>query len=138
MSRRIEAVLFDCDGTLVEDVPYNADPGRVRPMPDAAVALRRLREHGLKIGAVTNQSGVARGYLSLAQMGRVHDRVRALLGPFDTWQYCPHSPEDHCGCRKPAPGLVLAAANALQVEPEQSWSSATSAPTSPPRRPQVP
>ncbi|GAB3844378.1 hypothetical protein GCM10029963_20940 [Micromonospora andamanensis] len=56
-----DAVLLDRDGTLVEDVPYNADPDKVRPMPGVRAALDRLRAAGLKLAVVTNQSGLARG-----------------------------------------------------------------------------
>ena len=58
---------------------------------------------------------IGRGTLSRDQVDRVNDRVEELLGPFDTWQLCPHAPADGCDCRKPAPGLVLAAAAALGV-----------------------
>jgi histidinol-phosphate phosphatase family protein len=109
------AVLFDRDGTLVHDVPYNGDPALVDPVPGALAALTRLRAIGVPVGVVTNQSGIGRGTLSRDQVDRVNDRVEELLGPFDTWQLCPHAPVDGCGCRKPAPGLVLAAAAALGV-----------------------
>ena len=109
------AVLFDRDGTLVHDVPYNGDPALVDPVPGALAALTRLRAIGVPVGVVTNQSGIGRGTLSRDQVDRVNDRVEELLGPFDTWQLCPHAPADGCGCRKPAPGLVLAAAAALGV-----------------------
>ena len=109
------AVLFDRDGTLVHDVPYNGDPALVDPVPGALAALTRLRAIGVPVGVVTNQSGIGRGTLSRDQVDRVNDRVEELLGPFDTWQLCPHAPADGCDCRKPAPGLVLAAAAALGV-----------------------
>jgi HAD superfamily hydrolase (TIGR01662 family) len=112
-----DAVLFDRDGTLVVDVPYNGDPEQVRPMPGARAALDRLRAAGLRLGVVSNQSGIARGLLSPAEVERVNARVEELLGPFDTWQVCPHSAGDRCGCRKPAKGLVIAAAAALGTEP---------------------
>ncbi|MGI5240841.1 HAD-IIIA family hydrolase [Dactylosporangium sp. CA-139066] len=108
-----EAVLFDRDGTLVEDVPYNGDPGLVRPVPGARAALDRLRERGLRLGVVSNQSGIARGLLSEEQVRRVNRRVEELLGPFDVWRYCPHADADGCSCRKPRPGLVHAAAAAI-------------------------
>jgi histidinol-phosphate phosphatase family protein len=114
-SASIAAALFDRDGTLVEDVPYNGDPAMVRPVPGARAALDRLRTSGLRLGVVSNQSGVARGLLTREQVARVNARVEELLGPFDTWQYCPHGPDDGCACRKPAPGLVLAAAADLGV-----------------------
>nr|WP_245730312.1 HAD-IIIA family hydrolase [Micromonospora pallida] len=112
-----DAVLFDRDGTLVEDVPYNGDPDKVRPVPGARAALDRLRAAGLRLGVVTNQSGLARGLFTEADMRRVHARVEELLGPFDTWQVCPHDDGDGCGCRKPAPGLVRAAARGLGTSP---------------------
>lgn len=112
-----DAVLLDRDGTLIEDVPYNGDPEKVRPMPGARAALDRLRAAGLRLGVVTNQSGLARGLFTAADLGAVHARVDALLGPFDTWQVCPHQEGDGCRCRKPAPGLVDAAARALDTDP---------------------
>ena len=110
------AVLFDRDGTLVVDVPYNADPALVQPMPGAVAAVRALRQAGLPLGVVSNQSGIARGLITPAQLEAVHARVDEIFGPFDTWQFCPHGPEDGCPCRKPRPGLVLAAAAALGVD----------------------
>lgn len=115
----LRAVLFDRDGTLVHDQPYNGDPGLVRPVPGAADAVRRLRHAGLKVGVVSNQSGVGRGLLTDGQVHQVNTRVDQLLGPFDTWQVCTHAPEALCSCRKPAPGLVLAAARSLGVQPWQ-------------------
>jgi histidinol-phosphate phosphatase family protein len=113
VTRLFDAVLFDRDGTLVADVPYNGDPGLVRPMPGARAALDRLRAAGLRLGVVTNQSGLARGRFTAEQMAAVHRRIEDLLGPFDTWQTCPHDDTAGCACRKPAPGLVHAAAAAL-------------------------
>ena len=113
MSVLFDAVLFDRDGTLIADVPYNGDPARVEPMPGARAALDRLRAAGLRLGVVTNQSGLARGQFTAAQLAAVNRRVTELLGPFDTWQICPHDDTAGCGCRKPAPGLVTAAAEAL-------------------------
>ncbi len=113
------AVLFDRDGTLVVDVPYNSDPALVEPMPTAVAAVRALRAAGMRVGVVSNQSGVARGLITPAQLDAVNGRVDDIFGPFDTWQVCPHGPEDDCPCRKPRPGLVLAAARALAVPPAE-------------------
>jgi D-glycero-D-manno-heptose 1,7-bisphosphate phosphatase len=116
---RISAVLFDRDDTLVEDIPYNGDPDLVTPLPGARQALAAVRRAGLFTGVVTNQSGLARGLLTWEQVRAVNARVDRLLGPFDVWEVCPHAPEDVCGCRKPAPGLVLRAAHALRVPPAE-------------------
>ncbi|MFD2027572.1 HAD-IIIA family hydrolase [Promicromonospora aerolata] len=115
----IRAVLFDRDGTLVHDVPYNGDPDAVEPMPGARRVLDGLRDDGLWVGVVSNQSAIGRGLLTSAQVDAVDARVRRLLGPFDTWQRCPHRPEDECTCRKPEPGLVLRAAAELGLLPAE-------------------
>ncbi|MDP9393876.1 MAG: HAD-IIIA family hydrolase, partial [Actinomycetota bacterium] len=115
----LAAVLFDRDGTLVHDVPYNGDPARVRVVDGAAQALARLRAAGLRVGVVTNQSGIARGLITREQADAVNGRIDDVLGPFDDWQVCPHGDEDGCPCRKPRPGMVLAAARALGVPPER-------------------
>ncbi|MBW8805841.1 MAG: HAD-IIIA family hydrolase [Catenulisporales bacterium] len=114
--RRPAAVLFDRDGTLVRDVPFNTDPALVEPMPGAVEAVRRLRGAGIRVGVVTNQSGIARGLISPAQLEQVNERVEELFGPFDAWAVCPHVDADRCDCRKPAPGLVTRAAERLGVE----------------------
>ncbi|MFJ8467440.1 D-glycero-alpha-D-manno-heptose-1,7-bisphosphate 7-phosphatase [Streptomyces swartbergensis] len=114
------AVLFDRDGTLVADVLYNGDPARVAPMPRAREAVDAVRAAGIPVGVVTNQSGVARGLLTARQVEDVRLRVEELLGPFAVWAVCPHGPGEGCGCRKPAPGLVLAACRRLAVPPDRT------------------
>ncbi|WP_263729524.1 HAD-IIIA family hydrolase [Cellulomonas sp. SG140] len=113
----VRAVLFDRDGTLVEDVPYNSNPDAVQPVPGAREALDALRAAGVLVGMVTNQSGVSRGLLTAAQLDAVQRRVVELLGPFDTVVVCPHRPDAGCTCRKPGAGLVLDAARRLGVAP---------------------
>ena len=112
-------MLFVRDGTLIVDVPYCGHPARVRPVPAARAALHLLREAGIPAGVITNQSGIARGYITAEQADAVNRRVDELLGPFAVWQVCPHGPDDGCACRKPAPGLVLRAARELGVDPSR-------------------
>jgi histidinol-phosphate phosphatase family protein len=114
-----QAVLLDRDGTLVVDVPYNGDPDAVRPMPGAAEALARLRAAGVDTAVVSNQSGIGRGLLSDDGVAAVNRRVEELLGPLGPWLVCPHSPDAGCDCRKPAPGLVLRAAERLGADPRR-------------------
>jgi len=111
------AVLLDRDGTLVHDVPYNNDPALVLPLPGVRRALDRLRAHGVRLAIVSNQSGVARGLLADRDVAAVMARTVQRLGPIDDVRWCPHGPDDGCGCRKPAPGLLLDAAAALGVDP---------------------
>lgn len=114
-----DLVLFDRDGTLVHDVPYNGDPDQVRPIDGARQSLDRLRAVGVRVGVVTNQSGVGSGTITRDQMDAVNERVEELLGPFDTWQVCPHARDEGCDCRKPAPGMVKSACESLGVGPSR-------------------
>jgi histidinol-phosphate phosphatase family protein len=116
---RPRAVLLDRDGTLVVDVPHNGDPSRVVAVPRAREAVDRLRAAGVALAVVSNQSGVGRGMLTPADVAAVNRRIEDLLGPLGPWFVCPHGPDDGCACRKPAPGMVVAAAAALGVRPEE-------------------
>lgn len=114
MSRPL-AVFFDRDDTLIDDVPYNPDPALVVARPGARLALDVLRALGVPTAVVTNQSGVGRGRITLDQVHAVNRRVEELVGPVGPWLICPHAPDDGCTCRKPAPSLVLQAAEMVGV-----------------------
>lgn len=116
---RPEAVLFDRDGTLIVDRPGNTDAELVALMPGARAAVARARAAGMAVGVVTNQAAIGRGTVSRQQVDEINRVVDSLCGPFTTWQVCPHRPDDGCDCRKPAPGLIDAAAAALGVSPSR-------------------
>ncbi len=107
-------VLLDRDGTINVERHYLSTPKEVELLPGAAAGLRRLQQLGSRLVIVTNQSGVARGYFDAAQLDRIHDRLRDLLAQagveIAAVLSCLHSPDDNCDCRKPRPGLALAAA----------------------------
>lgn len=115
---QLGGILFDRDGTLVADVVFNTDPERVVPLRTAAAALRRARDAGLRVGVATNQPGLATGELAPEGMRRVNARIDAVLGPFD-WFICSHAKGGGCACRKPEPGLLIAAAEAWGLEPQR-------------------
>jgi D-glycero-D-manno-heptose 1,7-bisphosphate phosphatase len=117
--RTVRGLLFDRDDTLVIDVPYNADPHRVVPVPGAHRAVERARAAGLLLGVVTNQSVIAKGMATREQVDATNARVDELVGPFDVWCVCPHDADDGCDCRKPRPGMVLEAAERLGLSPEE-------------------
>jgi len=97
--------------------PAIDDAAAVVPMPGARDALNLVRRAGLRTGVVSNQSGIGRGMLRREQVDSVNARVEELLGPFDVWRICPHTAADGCLCRKPAPGMVLSAADELGIDP---------------------
>lgn len=118
--RRVEAVLFDRDGTLIVNVPHNADPALVEPMPTARDALELLRQARVPTAVVSNQSVIGRGLATRAEVDATNARVNELLGPVGPVFLCPHAPDDGCTCRKPQPELVLAALARLAVSPEHA------------------
>jgi histidinol-phosphate phosphatase family protein len=91
----------------------------VQPVAGAREAQGRLRAAGILLAVVSNQSGVARGLLTPEQVLAVNARVDELLGPLGPFLACLHGEDDGCTCRKPAPGLVLQAADRLGVPPER-------------------
>lgn len=124
------AVFVDKDGTLVENVPYNVDPGQVRFLPAAMEALRALQDHGYALFVASNQSGLARGYFTRAQFARlqhgIERRLRDEAGVTLTdFLICPHAASPTggpmCLCRKPAPGMLLRAARKHRLDLAKSW-----------------
>ncbi len=122
---------LDKDGTLIEDLPYNVDPRRVRFLPGAAEAIRTLAGAGYGLAICSNQSGVARDYYTLGDLERLaahlHDEIAALGGDLQAMYACPHLPTGSnawalvCECRKPGPGLLEVAASDLGADLPRSW-----------------
>lgn len=111
------AVLFDRDGTLIVDIPFNTDPQLVRPMPFARVALDRLRDAAIPTAVVSNQSAIAHGRMRVDDVDAINAAAQTILGRLGPIFICPHDERIGCGCRKPAPGLILEAAKALGFAP---------------------
>jgi histidinol-phosphate phosphatase family protein len=126
------AVFLDKDGTLVDDVPFNVDPERIRLVPGAMPGLCLLAQAGYELIVVSNQAGVARGLFTEAALVGVELRLRELLADIGVrlagFYYCPHDPHGQvasyavrCACRKPAPGLLLQAAAIHDIDLSRSW-----------------
>ncbi len=109
------AILFDRDGTLIVDVPGNRDPERVELMPHAADALALAREWDYAVAVVTNQPAIADGTIDHRSMFAIHARIEELAGPIDGWFVCIHGTDGGCECRKPEPGLIVAASARLGI-----------------------
>jgi len=119
------AVLLDRDGTLIVERHYLGDPAQVELERDAAEGLRQLARLGFALVVVTNQSGIARGLFPPEAARAVNGRVDELLAAegvvIDRWFMCPHGPNDGCDCRKPLPGMALAAAADLDLDLTRSF-----------------
>lgn len=114
---RIEAVMCDRDGTLIADVPYNGDPALVTALDGVVDGLAELRDRGLPVALITNQSGVAKGLIEREDVDAVNQAMVDLVGRLDAIAVCVHDDDTNCACRKPKPGLILEAAAALGVDP---------------------
>lgn len=128
----MKAIFLDQEGTLVDDIPFNAEPRRIRLVSGAGAALRMLAELDYRLFVVCNQSGIAHGCFSEAAMGPVSDRLGDLLFreqlALAGYYYCPHHPlgtvGDYafaCACRKPSPGMLLRAAREHAIDLRASW-----------------
>ena len=119
------AVFIDKDGTLIENVPYNVDPAKVRLMPEAGSALRGLQQAGYAMFIVSNQPGIELGLFTAARLHEVEKRIRELLQEQEVdlqgFYFCPHGAETGCGCRKPKAGLILLAAEEHGIALDRSW-----------------
>jgi D-glycero-D-manno-heptose 1,7-bisphosphate phosphatase len=116
----MKLVILDRDGVINQDSDeYIKSPEEWVPIPGSLEAMARLHREGYRIVVATNQSGVGRGLYDMDTLGRIHakmlDAVRAKGGEIDAIFFCPHQPEDHCGCRKPQPGLFHEIAERLKV-----------------------
>ena len=115
-----KAVFMDRDGVIIEQVAYLSSPEQVALIPGAAEALKLVHANGDAAVVISNQSGVGRGYFTVAAVEAAHARIQELLAPYgekvDAFYYCPHAPEEHCTCRKPQPEMILRAAKELDLD----------------------
>jgi len=118
------AVFLDRDGTINEDKGYIGDADDIVLIAGAAEAIKKLNERGIPVIVITNQSGLARGFYTEADLERVNKRLERLLkaegAEIDGLYYCPHHPDDNCECRKPETKLLTEAALEHDIELPQS------------------
>jgi D-glycero-D-manno-heptose 1,7-bisphosphate phosphatase len=103
-------VILDRDGTINHDSDdYIKSPEEWVALPGAIDAIAKLNHAGWRVVIASNQSGLGRGLFDVATLNQMHDKMNKALahagGRVDAIFYCPHTPDDHCDCRKPLPGL---------------------------------
>lgn len=122
--RNCPGLFLDRDGTLMEDPGYVSHLDQVRLIPGIAATLKRFREAGYALVIVTNQSGIGRGLYTWDDYDAVAARLEELLAAegvaFDAVLACGHAPDEGCGWRKPAPGMIREAATLLALDLERS------------------
>jgi D-glycero-D-manno-heptose 1,7-bisphosphate phosphatase len=117
------AVFFDRDGTLMEEVHYCADPGKVKVYAGVAESLEKLKRAGFLVFIITNQSGIGRGLLSEDQYRAVEEELLRQIGAgkIDATYFCPDVPGTPSSRRKPEPGMVLEAAADFDIDLARSY-----------------
>ncbi len=104
-------IILDRDGVInFDSMEYIKSPDEWHPIPGSLPAIAQLNRHGYRVLVATNQSGVARGYYDIEMLDRIHEKMMyelaAVGGYVEEIFFCPHHPEDKCGCRKPQTGLI--------------------------------
>lgn len=126
------AVFLDRDGTIITDIGHLHRIEDIRLIPRSAAAIRALRESGYVVVVVSNQSVVARGMVTEKGLRLINSAIDDELArdgaKVDAWYCCPHHPRGsvaryrmECDCRKPEPGLLLRAANDMNIDLASSW-----------------
>lgn len=129
--RKNRAFFLDRDGVIIRNIPYLKDESQVELLNGVGEAINKIKQTGFKCIVITNQSGVARGLVSIEDVQRVNDRIRSTLVQkgdiLDAFYFCPHHPDGSvkefavdCECRKPNPGLLLRAAEDYNLELSES------------------
>lgn len=122
----MKLIILDRDGVINEDSDaYIKSVEEWVPIPGSIEAIARMSKAGWAVAVATNQSGIARGYYSLATLEAMHAHLRALVerlgGELGQVIYCPHGPTEACECRKPRPGMLKAIAQHYGVPLDGVW-----------------
>lgn len=132
MAMKTKAVFLDKDGTLIENHPFDRAPEHIAWIPGVTEGLQLLHRWGYALIVVTNQGGIAQGRFTIEEVLHEQAALRADLAecevPLAGFYFCPHDPNGNvpsftmnCFCRKPNPGLVMQAAEKLNVDLTRSW-----------------
>lgn len=130
--KRNAAVFLDRDGTINEEVGYLDNLDKLKVIPAAFEAIRLINKSKMKVVVISNQAGVAKGLFSEEFVKKTNDYLREILNRqgarINSFYYCPHHPTDGeepyrqvCDCRKPAPGMLLKAAQELDIDLKASY-----------------
>lgn len=126
------AVFLDRDGTINEEVGYLDSLDKLKIIPAAFEAIRLINESGMKVAVISNQAGVARGLFTEEFVRTTNNYLQTILSRegayINSFYYCPHHPTEGeepyrqaCDCRKPAPGMLIKAAQDLNIDLKVSY-----------------
>jgi D-glycero-D-manno-heptose 1,7-bisphosphate phosphatase len=120
-----DTVFLDRDGVINADSPdYIKSRAEFHPLPGSLEAIARLTREGVRVIVITNQSAINRGMVPLAELQAIHQELCAAVsaqgGRITDIFFCPHHPDEGCACRKPKPGLILAACRRHGIDPSRT------------------
>ena len=136
LKNKQKAIFLDRDGTINKYVGFLRKEEEFELLPGVAVAIKKINESGYLAIVVTNQPVIARGEVTYSQLENIHNKMETLLGKegayLDGIYFCPHHPHSgyegevkelkiDCDCRKPKPGMLLKAAEDLNIDLSQSY-----------------
>ena len=136
LSNKQKAVFLDRDGTINKYVGFLRNINDFELIDGVSEAIKRINASGYLAIVITNQPVIARGEVTYEELNEIHNKMETLLGNhgayLDSIYYCPHHPDSgfdgeikelkiDCDCRKPKPGLLLKAAEELNIDLSQSW-----------------
>ena len=136
LRNRQRAIFLDRDGTINRYVGFLREIDDFELLPGVAEAIRKINASGYLAVVVTNQPVIARGEVTVGALREIHNKMETLLGQegayLDAIYYCPHHPHKgfegeipelkfDCSCRKPKPGMLLQAAEELNIDLSRSW-----------------
>ena len=118
-------VILDRDGVINADSDaYIKSPDEWLALPGSLEAIARLNQAGYRVAVATNQSGIGRGLFDMAALNAMHTKMyrqlAAVGGRVDAVFFCPHTPHDHCECRKPQPGMLKMIAERFEIDPHET------------------
>ena len=123
--QNLPVVFLDRDGTINVDPGYLSDPEKVTLFEGVAEAIELFNLLGMRVIIVSNQSGIGRGYFTETELKAVNDRLLELIeeggGFVDAVYFCPHRPDEGCGCRKPQTGMIESASSEFFLDMERSY-----------------
>ncbi len=119
-----KAVLLDRDGVINFDSPdYILTPEQWEPIPGSLEAIAKLTQQAIPVAICSNQSGLGRGMMEEEIFHAIHAKMMLAIedagGMISHAGYCPHTPDEGCSCRKPLPGLIEGALEALEVNADE-------------------
>jgi D,D-heptose 1,7-bisphosphate phosphatase len=121
-----KAIFLDRDGVINEErKDYVKNLNEFKIINGSLDAIKYIKQKKYLVVIITNQSAVNRGFMSIKKLNEIHDfleeRILELDISIDGIYFCPHTPQENCGCRKPKPGLILKAAEELKIDLKKSF-----------------